>query len=52
MTIVKSGKTYKVVSESKDSKGHRKNLGGGYKTRAEAKKRLQEVEYFKHKKGK
>lgn len=26
-----------------------KNLGGPYKTRAEAEKRLREVEYFKHK---
>lgn len=32
-----------VVSE----KG--KNLGGPYKTRAEAKKRLKQVEWFKHK---
>jgi hypothetical protein len=38
---VKGG--YKVTSE----KG--KNLGGPYKTMAEAKKRLQQVEYFKHK---
>jgi len=35
---------FKVLSE----KG--KNLGGPYKTRAEAEKRLQQVEYFKHKK--
>jgi hypothetical protein len=34
---------YKVVSE----KG--KNLGGPYKTKAEAAKRLKQVEYFKHK---
>ena len=33
---------YKVVSE----KG--KNLGGPYKTKAEAAKRLKQVEYFKH----
>lgn len=33
---------YKVVSE----KG--KNLGGPYKTRKEAEKRLAQVEYFKH----
>ena len=39
----KSG--YKVVSK----KG--KNLGSGYKTRAEAAKRLQQVEFFKRKKG-
>lgn len=36
---------YKVVSE----KG--KNLGGPYKTRAEAADRLRQVEYFKHTKG-
>lgn len=42
---VKGG--YQVTSE----KG--KNLGGPYKTEGEAKKRLQQVEYFKHqKKGK
>ena len=35
---------YKVLSE----KG--KNLGGPYKTKAEAEKRLRQVEYFKHKK--
>jgi phosphosulfolactate synthase (CoM biosynthesis protein A) len=37
---VKEG--YKVLSE----KG--KNLGGPYKTKAEAEKRLKQVEYFKH----
>ena len=41
---VKGG--YKVLSE----KG-KKNLGGPYKTKKEAEKRLQQVEYFKHKKG-
>jgi hypothetical protein len=40
---VKGG--YKVTSE----KG--KNLGGPYKTREEAAKRLRQVEYFKHNKG-
>jgi hypothetical protein len=35
---------YKVLSE----KG--KSLGGPYKTRAEAEKRLKQVEYFKHRK--
>ena len=39
---VKGG--YKVVSE--DGK---KNLGGPYKTRQQAVKRLRQVEYFKHK---
>jgi hypothetical protein len=36
---------YRVVSE----KG--KNLGGPYKTKKEADKRLKQVEYFKHKKS-
>ena len=40
---VKGG--YKVTSE----KG--KNLGGPYKTREEAAKRLRQVEFFKHNKG-
>jgi hypothetical protein len=42
--IKKSAGGYKVLSE----KG--KNLGGPYKTKKEAEKRLQQVEYFKHKK--
>ncbi len=37
---------YKVVSEKKG-----KNLGGPYKTREEAQKRLRQVEFFKHSKG-
>jgi hypothetical protein len=40
---VKGG--YRVVS----SKG--KNLGGPYKTLEAAKKRLRQVEFFKHRKG-
>jgi hypothetical protein len=40
---VKEG--YKVLSE----KG--KNLGGPYKAKAEAEKRLRQVEFFKHRKG-
>jgi hypothetical protein len=40
---VKEG--YKVLSENG------KNLGGPYKTKGEAEKRLREVEYFKHRKG-
>ena len=40
---VKEG--YKVLSE----KG--KNLGGPYKTKAEAEKRLRQVEFFKHRKA-
>jgi hypothetical protein len=38
---VKEG--YKVVSEKTG-----KNLGGPYKTKAAAQKRLRQVEYFKH----
>jgi hypothetical protein len=37
---------YKVVSK----KG--KNLGGPYSSHAQAVKRLRQVEYFKHRKGK
>jgi hypothetical protein len=40
---VKGG--YKVVS----TKGE--NLGGPYKTKEEAKRRLRRVEFFKHRKG-
>lgn len=43
MTIRKTAKGYKVVSQSG------KNLGGSYKSREEAEKRLQQVEYFKRK---
>lgn len=43
--IRKVSKGYKVVSE----KG--KNLGGPYKTKEKAEKRLRQVEFFKHKKG-
>jgi hypothetical protein len=42
--IVKTKGGFEVKSESKPSK----NLGGPYKTRAEAEKRLREIEYFKH----
>jgi len=41
--IVKRTDGYHVLSE----KG--KNLGGPYKTREEAAKRLRQVEFFKHK---
>jgi hypothetical protein len=43
--IVKGKGGYKVVS----SKG--RNLGGPYKTLKEAKKRLRQVEFFKHRKA-
>ncbi|HET9993858.1 MAG TPA: hypothetical protein VFQ18_00505 [Candidatus Acidoferrum sp.] len=41
---VKGG--YKVLSEKKG-----KNLGGPYKSKAEAEKRLRQVEFFKHRKS-
>lgn len=44
--IKKTSGGYKVVSE----KG--KNLGGPYKSKAAAEKRLRQVEFFKHKGGK
>ncbi len=44
--IVKRKTGYHVLSEKT-----RRNLGGPYKTRKEAKKRLRQVEFFKHKKG-
>jgi hypothetical protein len=50
--IVKRKNGYYVVSESKDKSGKHKNLGGPYKTKAGATKRLKQVEYFKHNKGK
>ena len=44
--ITKEKGGYSVKSEGG------KNLGGPYKTKAEAAKRLRQVEYFKHKGGK
>lgn len=44
--IKKTRGGYKVLSEKTG-----KNLGGPYKTRAEAEKRLRQVEFFKHRKG-
>jgi len=47
--IIKRNDGYHVVSPThKDKEGHMKNLGGPYKTRDEAAKRLAQVEYFKH----
>jgi hypothetical protein len=43
--IRKTKEGYRVLSE----KG--KNLGGPYKSKTEAEKRLRQVEYFKHNKG-
>ncbi len=45
--IIKRKDGYHVISEKT-----KKNLGGPYKTREEAVKRLQQVEYFKHRGGK
>jgi hypothetical protein len=46
VTMIKKAEGgYKVLSE----KG--KNLGGPYKSKKEAEKRLKQVEYFKHKKS-
>lgn len=42
MSIRKTSKGYKVVSKSG------RNLGGPYKTKAAANRRLRQVEYFKH----
>lgn len=44
--IKKTKGGYKVVSEKSG-----RNLGGPYKSKAQAAKRLRQVEYFKHKKG-
>ncbi|MGB6198558.1 MAG: hypothetical protein WA871_07750 [Candidatus Acidiferrales bacterium] len=44
--IKKTSAGYKVMSE----KG--KNLGGPYKSKAAAEKRLRQVEFFKHRGGK
>jgi len=41
--IIKRKAGYFVISETT-----RRNLGGPYKTRLEALKRLRQVEYFKH----
>lgn len=45
--IVKRKAGYYVLSEKT-----RRNLGGPYKTREAAVKRLRQVEFFKHAKGK
>ncbi|MEK7508883.1 MAG: hypothetical protein AAB568_03470 [Patescibacteria group bacterium] len=41
--IVKKKDGYSVISEKSG-----RNLGGPYKTKAEAKKRLRQVEYYKN----
>ena len=45
--IVKQGSQWCVKSKKKDRQGHHKNLGC-YDSRAGAKQRLGQVEYFKH----
>jgi hypothetical protein len=49
--IEKVGRKWRVVSKKTDAQGHHKNLGEST-TRAGAVKRLHQVEYFKHQKGK
>jgi hypothetical protein len=44
--IKKTKEGYKVVSEKSG-----KNLGGPYKSKEQAKKRLKQVEFFKRNKG-
>jgi len=46
--IRKTKKGYVVYSERKGRDGRRRRLGGPYKTRAAAKRRISQVEYFKH----
>jgi len=41
----------KVADDCKVLSEKGKNLGGPYKTKKEAEKRLKQVEFFKHKKG-
>ena len=52
--IIKKKDGYYVISEkthlSAEGKQVHRNLGGPYKTREEAVKRLQQVEFFKHQK--
>lgn len=46
--IEKTGKGYKVVSESTGKNGKHKNLSSPNLSKAGAEKRLRQVEYFKH----
>jgi hypothetical protein len=46
--VVKRKDGYHVLSEKKDKKGKRKNLGGPYATPGRTEHRLQEIEMFKH----
>ena len=45
--IKKTAKGYKVISHKSG-----KNLGGPYSSHAKAVKRIHQVQYFKHKRGK
>lgn len=45
--IRKGPKGYTIYSENKGKDGKRKNLGGPYKTREGAIKRLRQIEFFK-----
>jgi hypothetical protein len=45
--IKKTSKGWNVEAEHKDKSGKPKNLGGPYKSKGEAVKRLRQVEYFK-----
>jgi hypothetical protein len=46
--IVKRADGWHLLSIKKDANGKRRNLGGPYKSRGQAVKREQQVEYFKH----
>ena len=48
-TIEKHGNLYYVFSEKKTKAGVRKRLGGPFRSKAAAEKRLRQVEFFKHK---
>lgn len=48
--IVKRKDGFHVMSETKGKNGKRKNLGGPFKSRAQAVNRLGQVEFFKHQK--
>jgi len=47
MTIKKTASGYQVKSETKNAKGKRKNLSKSNLSLGEAKKRLEQVEWFK-----
>lgn len=49
-TLSRQSRGSAILRQSKIGKKTRKNLGGPYKTRAEAVKRLGQVEFFKHRK--